>query len=98
MLDRGDEHVLGAEDVGLHALAGVLLEHRQVLERGGVEDDLGLVARAKTCRIRSRVADVGDHGVVGVEQGLAPELELQAVQVGLVVVEHDQAAGAKPWT
>ena len=36
--------------------------------------------------------------VVGLEEGLPPELELEAVEVGLVVVEHDEALGAKPLT
>jgi hypothetical protein len=90
-LDRGDEHVLGALDVGLHALARVLLEHRQVLECGRVEDDVGLVV-AHDLPHPLRIADVRDHGIVSLEEGLPPELELKAVQVGLVVVEHDEAA------
>ena len=40
--DRGVGDVDRAEDVGLDALAPVLLEQRHVLERGGVEHDVGL--------------------------------------------------------
>ena len=34
------------------------------------------------------VPDVGQHDVLGVQQRLAAELELEPVQVGLVVVEQ----------
>ena len=91
----GLDQVLGAADVGLHALAGVPLEQRQVLERGGVEDDLRAGARGRSGAIRSRSRMSATTTVVGVQQRLAPQLELQPVQVRLVVVEHDQLARAE---
>ena len=85
----GLEHVQGAEDVGLDGLGGVLLEHRQVLERGGVEDHLG-AAVGEDAGDGPGVADVAEDDVVGVEQRPAVDRELDGVQRGLVAVEHHQ--------
>ena len=46
------QHVQGAPDVGLHRLGGCCLEHVEVLERGGVEDDIRTVLLAYTSNIR----------------------------------------------
>ena len=53
VLHRRLDQVHGAEHVRLDALAGVPLEHRQVLVGGRVEDDVR-ARSAKSCRIRSR--------------------------------------------
>ena len=79
----------------LTASRRVHLEQRQVLERGGVEDDLGAVLR-EDLRQPVGVADVGDHQAPGVEQGPALEAQLQRVEGGLVAVEHDQRVGGEP--
>ena len=50
------------ETLVLHRLARVPLEQRQVLERGGVEHDLGPVLGEDLAE-RSGVADVGDDGL-----------------------------------
>ncbi len=60
--------------------------------RGGVEDDVGSHVGEDLVQPLP-VADVGDDAVLVVEQPLAPQLQLEAVQVGLVVVEHDQPGG-----
>ena len=90
------EHGLGADDVGLDRLGRVLLEQRQVLERGGVEDDLGAAVARRPRATRGVVADVAEHDVVGVEQRPAVDRQLHGVQRGLVAVEHDQLGRAEP--
>jgi hypothetical protein len=89
------EHVERADDVGLEGLAGVPFEHREVLERGGVEDDLGLGALEDPAQALG-VADVAQGQVIGVEQGLAVDRQLGAVQPALVAVEHHQGRRAEP--
>ena len=69
------EHVEGAETLVFQPSLGVALEHRQVLERRGVEDDVGAVRRRRRRSRRSRVADVGEHEVVAVEQARARRCE-----------------------
>ena len=84
------DQVLGAEHVGLHALArdaaraaaGACGRRRGRRPRGR--------HRANTCSIRVCVPDVGDDDLVAVEQRPAVQLELQRVHVRLVVVEHVQ--------
>ena len=73
------------------------LEQRQVLVRRGVEDDVGLDVREDLVDPLA-VPDVGDDAVVAVQQSLAEELELEPVEVGLVVVEHDQLAAVRSRT
>ena len=58
-------------DVGLEALLGVHLEQRQVLERGGVEDDLGAVLLEHLDEAVT-VADAGDDEVAGSRAGRGP--------------------------
>ena len=60
------QHVQRALDVGLPALVRVLLEHRQVLQRGGVERHLRPVLGEDRVHT-GRVADVGKHDVRGVQ-------------------------------
>ena len=88
-LGRRPHHVLGAEHVRLHALARVPLEQRQVLVRGGVEDDIR-PDRAEHLPDPGLVPDVGDDDLGAVEQRPPVQLELQRVHVRLVVVEHVQ--------
>ena len=90
------EHVQGAQTLVLHRLARVPLEQRQVLERGGVEDDLGPALGEDLRAMPLGVADVGEDEVAVVEQGPAVERELDGVQGRLVAVEHDQLAGVEP--
>ncbi len=66
----------------------------QVLEGGGVEDDL----RGEPAEDRADgvlVADVAQHRVVGVEQSVAVEGELRRVQGRLVAVEQDELGRAE---
>ena len=93
--DGGLDQVVGAPDVGLHALAGVPLERGEVLEGRRVEHHLRPVL-AKDLVDPLRVADVGDDHLVGVHRGRSPQLQLQAVQVRLIVVEHHQLLGSEP--
>ena len=44
LADRADD-VLGAEDVRLHRLEREVLAGRHLLQRGGVEDDVGVAQR-----------------------------------------------------
>ena len=59
-------------DVGLHALAGVPLEERQVLVGRRVEDDLRAGTRGRSGAIRARSRMSATTTVVGVEQRLCP--------------------------
>ena len=93
--ERCVEDVAGADDVGLHGLGGVLLEHRQVLERGRVEDDVGSAFEEDPLE-RGQVADVAEHHVVGVQKRTSAQRELDGVQGGLVAVEHHQLGGGEP--
>jgi hypothetical protein len=86
---RGVEHVLGAEHVGPPRLVREPLEHRQVLERGGVEHHLR-AAPGEQLGQHVGVADVGQHDVGRVQQRAAGDRQLGRVQPGLVAVEHDQ--------
>ena len=83
------QHRLGADDVGLHRLGGVLLEHRQVLERRRVEDHLGTSRREDLVQ-SSAVPDVAQDDLVGVEQGPPVDRQLDRVEGRLVAVEHHQ--------
>ena len=86
------EHVVGADDVGLPRLGGVELEQREVLQRGGVEDDLRAVL-LEHLEDALAIADVGEDERRGVEQGPTLELELGGVEARFVPVEHHQRAG-----
>ena len=65
----GLQHVEGADGVGLPAFEGVLLQHREVLEGGGVEHHVGAVVGEDLVEGLD-VADVAEHHVGGVEQPL----------------------------
>ena len=83
------KHVGRAEHVGLPGLRRVLLEHRQVLQRRGVEHHLRAM-RVEDSAQGLRIADVSEDDVVGVEHAVAGDAQLQGVQRGLVTVEHQQ--------
>ena len=76
-----------AEHVGLHGFGRVRLEDRNVLVRGGVEHDVGLVAFEDLAQ-PALVADVGEDRLGLVER--RHDLEEEAV----VAVEQEQAGGA----
>ena len=76
-----------AEHVRLHGFGRVRLEDRNVLVRGGVEHDVGLVALEHFAQ-PALVADVGEDRLGLVER--RHHLEQQAV----VAVEQEQAGGA----
>ena len=90
--DRGLEHVLGAVHVGLHGLARMAFQQRQVLVRGRVEDQVGPDG-GEDLIDPALVADVGDDDLVGVEQAVSHDLQLEPVQVGLVVVQQVERLG-----
>ncbi len=95
VLDRRADQVVSALRVGLHTLARVPLQQRQVFVRRRVEHHLGPQV-AEDLVHAVPVADVGDQQVavrvVG-QQRLAPDLQLEPVQVGLVVVQQVQRIG-----
>ena len=76
----------------LYASAGILLEQRQVLERGGVEHDVR-AALLEDLDHAVGVADVGEDRVGRVEQRPTVDRQLHLVERALVAVEHDQLGG-----
>ncbi len=76
------------------AFVRVALEQGQVLEGGGVEDDLRPVLREYLLE-RVAVPDVDEHEVVDVEQAAAVDRELDGVQRRLVAVEQSAARPAR---
>ena len=82
----GGEHVLGAADVRLDGLHRRLLQQRQVLERGGVEHDLGLDFGEDFVEAVG-VADVGEDQLVAGQVRAAVDAQLHGVQGGFVAVE-----------
>ena len=91
----GLEHVAGAHDVRLDRLAGVLLEHRQVLERRGVEHHVG-ASRHEHPVQRHGVPDVAQDDAAVVQQRPPRQRQLDRMQGRLVPVEHDQLSGTEP--
>ncbi len=66
-----------------------------MFERGGVEDDL----RPESLEHLAdavRVPDIGQRRLIGVEESTAVQCELNGVQRGLVVVQHDQFRWVEP--
>ena len=57
VLTDGADDVLGADDVRLHRLEGKVLARRHLLERGGVEDDVGVAQRRGYAVQVAHVAD-----------------------------------------
>ena len=88
------QHVVGPDDVGLPRLGRVELEQRQVLQRGGVEDDLRAVL-LEDLEDALTIPDVGEHERRRVEQGPTLELELGGVEARFVPVEHHQRRWAR---
>ena len=86
------EHRQRAPDVGLHRLRRILLQHRQVFERGGMEDDLRPTLGEDLPDPRV-VANVGEHQIRRIQHGPALDGQLHRMQRGFVAVQHDQAAG-----
>ena len=70
----------------------VVLEHRHVLVRRGVEDDLGPMLRNSVAASRSRSRTSARTTCT---VGRSRERRLDVVQVGLVVVEQDQRSRAR---
>ena len=66
-----------------------------MLERGGVEDDLGTPLREDLPQ-RLTVPDIGQDDVSRVQKSVSGNTELGTLQPGLVAVEHDQLARAEP--
>ena len=89
------QHVEGADGVGLPAFEGILLEHRQVLQRGGVEHHVGTVVGEDLVEGLD-VTDVAQHHVGGVQEALVVDGQLGSVQAGLVAVQHDQFLRPEP--
>ena len=89
-------HVLGAEHVGLDALARVPFEQRQVLVRGGVEDDVAAGPTANTCSDPALVADVGDDDLVGCRAAPAFSSSWSACRFDSSWSSMCSAAGSKP--
>ena len=75
----GVEHRERAPDVGLERFHRMRLEQRQVLERRGVEDDVGPVL-VEQSRHTVAVADVEQHEIVGVEERAPLERQLHRVR------------------
>jgi len=83
------QHVQAAQHIGLPTLIGEALQHRQMLQRRSVEDDLGTVGQENLLQ-RSTIPDVAQDDVVGVEQAAAVDRQLHPVQRRLVAVEQHQ--------
>ncbi|MCU0793104.1 MAG: hypothetical protein MUE42_09715, partial [Opitutaceae bacterium] len=58
-VEAGVDEVLGAEDVGLDALEGVVFGGGDLLEGGGVDDDVDALESAAEALL---VADIADGG------------------------------------
>ena len=70
------------------------LQQREVFEGGGVEHHLGAML-GEHFDHAVRVPDVGHDEVAIVEQGPPLQPQLQAVERGLVPVEHDELVGSE---
>ena len=88
------QHRAGAPHVRLQRLGRVPLQQRQVLQRSGVEHDLRLEL-LEDLPDAARVADVGQHRPVGVQQRAPVQGQLHRVQRRLVPVQHDQLGRAR---
>ena len=92
MIGRGFQDRERAQDVALERLGRAAFQQRQVLERRGMEHDVG-PEPLEDLPDPARVADVGQHGLLGIEQGPPVQRELDRVQGRLVAVQHDQLRG-----
>jgi hypothetical protein len=86
---RGLQHVKGSPHVGLECLGRISLQQRQMLERGGMEDDLR-PELLEDLPDPACIADVGQRRLVGVQQGPAVQGQLDRVQGGFVAIQHYQ--------
>ena len=86
------EDIERAVDVRLPPLQREALEHRQVLEGRRVEHDVGLRLGEDPVQ-RIAIADVRQHRVRRREQCGPADGQLDAVQRGLVAVQHDEGRG-----
>ncbi len=91
---RGLEDVERPVDVGLPRLLREPLEHRQVLEGRGVEDDLRS-RRGEDPVEGLPVPDIGEYGVRGGEERRAEEGELDSVEGGLIAIEENEGFGSQ---
>jgi hypothetical protein len=88
------QQVAGAEHVGLYRLVRIALEERDVLQGGGVKDQLRSVFSEHLFDSLA-IADVGHHQGFIVEQGSSLEAELEPVQGVFVAIEQQQALGSE---
>ncbi len=99
IIDFGADHhgrvgdVDGAEDVGLHALGPILLDNRHVLQRGGMEDEVGLELGEHAVDAVT-VADIGDAAGNGTFARLGVERFDDGMERRFGILQHQQARGA----
>ena len=94
-LDRRLDEVARPEDVVRDGLHRIRLEHRDVLVRSGVEDDLRMVALEDRAHLHA-VAAVGEHCAHRRVVALLEKLALDLEERRLALVDEHEPARAEP--